>query len=176
MANPQKQKGDRGEREAVEALVLLAGPLGLTMTPLQMRALGAGRKEDTGDIHVFPDVAIQVKNYAAARMNQALREAAVGAEVQAQNGLAPFHLGMSVVPRARKDGFRWAASAVSWPVPVEADAVFSTPTAALEAAKKDPSGLFIARRKGSEDIFVSSLPRWLDDYVTALTVLALSAP
>lgn len=173
MANPQKQKGDRGEREAVEALVLLAGPLGLTMTPLQMRALGAGRKEDTGDIHVFPDVAIQVKNYAASRMNQALREAAVGAAAQAQNGRVPFHLGMSVVPRARKDGFRWAVSAMHWPVPVEADSVLTTPMAALDAAKSDPMGLFVARRKGTEDVLVSSLHRWLDDYVTALTVASL---
>lgn len=174
MANPQKQKGDRAEREAVEALVLLAGPLGLTMTPLQMRALGAGRKEDTGDIHVFPDVAIQVKNYAASRMNQALREAAVGAVRQAENGLLPFHLGLSVVPRARKDGFRWAASAVHWPVPVEHDAVFTTPLAALTAAKADPAGLYLVQRKGTEDILVSSLGRWLDDYVTALTVAALT--
>lgn len=165
MANPQKQKGDRAEREAVEALVAMSS--GLQLTPLQMRALGAGRKEDTGDVHVFPDVAIQVKNYAATRMNQALREAALGAVRQAGNGLLPFHLGMSVIPRARKDGLRWAASAVTWVVNVEPETTVATPVAALDLVKKSPLSLVLVQRKGTEDILVSSLERWMDDYRVA---------
>jgi hypothetical protein len=164
MVNANKQKGDRAEREAVEALVSMSS--GLRLTPLQMRALGAGRKEDTGDIHVFPDVAIQVKNYAAARLNAGIREAAVGAVRQAANGLLSYHLGMTVIPRARKDGLRWVASAVTWVAPVEPETVVANPTAALELVKKSPFSLILVQRKGTEDILVSSLDRWMDDYRT----------
>lgn len=164
MVNANKNKGDRAEREAVDALVALSS--GLQLTPLQMRALGAGRKEDTGDIHVFPDVAIQVKNYAAARLNAGIREAAVGALRQAGNGLLDYHLGMTVIPRARKDGLRWAASAVTWVAPVEPETTVANPTAALELVKKSPLSLIRVSRKGTEDILVSSLARWIDDYRT----------
>jgi len=164
MVNANKNKGDRAEREAVDALVALSS--GLQLTPLQMRALGAGRKEDTGDIHVFPDVAVQVKNYAVARLNAGIREAAVGALRQAANGLLDFHLGMTVIPRARKDGLRWAASAVTWVAPVEPETTVANPVAALELVKKSPLSLIRVSRKGTEDILVSSLPRWVDDYRT----------
>lgn len=162
MANPQKQKGDRAELEAVTALVKQGH--GLAMHPLQMRALGAGRKEDTGDIHVFPDVAIQVKNYAQNRLNAGLRSAAFGALRQSENGLVPFHLGMVVVPRARKDGFRWAATAVTWVLDSAPDAIASNPVEALDMVKADNSQLILVQRKGAEDFFVSSLGKWLDDY------------
>lgn len=164
MVNANKNKGDRAEREAVDALVALSS--GLQLTPLQMRALGAGRKEDTGDIHVFPDVAVQVKNYAASRLNAGIREAAVGALRQAGNGLLPYHLGMTVIPRARKDGLRWVASAVEWVAPVEPEATVANPVAALELVKKSPLSLVLVSRKGTEDIVVSSLNRWMDDYRT----------
>lgn len=164
MVNANKDKGDRAEREAVEALVALSS--GLQLTPLQMRALGAGRKEDTGDIHVFPDVAVQVKNYAASRLNAGIREAALGALRQAGNALVPYHLGMTVVPRARKDGMRWIASAVQWVAPVEPETCVTNPVAALDLVKKSPLSLILVSRKGTEDILVSSLWRWMDDYRT----------
>jgi hypothetical protein len=54
MTNRNKTAGDRYEREAQ---ALLRDLLGL---PDARRALGAGRKDDIGDIHAVPDTTIQV--------------------------------------------------------------------------------------------------------------------
>jgi hypothetical protein len=54
LTNSSKGKGDRGEREA-EALLR-----DLLDTPSIRRALGAGRKDDVGDIHGVPQTAIGV--------------------------------------------------------------------------------------------------------------------
>lgn len=56
MSNPQKRKGDRAELELAQELEAL---LGFRVR----RKLGAGRKDDTGDIDGLPDCTIQVKNY-----------------------------------------------------------------------------------------------------------------
>jgi hypothetical protein len=56
MANPSKRKGDRAE---LEVQALLRDHLGVPAR----RALGAGRKDDVGDIHGVPDTVIQVANY-----------------------------------------------------------------------------------------------------------------
>jgi hypothetical protein len=54
MSNPQKRRGDEGEREAQEILRRLM------KLPHIRRALGAGRKDDVGDIHGVPNTVIQV--------------------------------------------------------------------------------------------------------------------
>lgn len=110
MTNRSKQKGDRGEREAVEVLRSLAP--GLVVDKPQ-RKLGAGRREDTGDLVVLPDVTIQVKTYAG--VTTALREAATGAEAQRARAGTSFALGMAPVPRARRGSVRFLAAALSWP-------------------------------------------------------------
>ena len=56
MSNPNKNKGDRAERE-VEAL--LRDNLGVSAR----RELGAGRLDDMGDISGVPNTCIQVANY-----------------------------------------------------------------------------------------------------------------
>ncbi len=56
MSNPQKRKGDQAEREVSK---ILSDLLGVTA----VRALGAGRKEDVGDVFGIPDTVIQVANY-----------------------------------------------------------------------------------------------------------------
>jgi hypothetical protein len=65
MANPQKAKGDRAE---LEAATLLADLLGVPVR----RKLGAGRADDTGDLHGIPGHVVQVANWkdtsAAARV------------------------------------------------------------------------------------------------------------
>lgn len=56
MANPNKRKGDRAERELATLLSeLLNRPM--------RRMLGAGRKDDTGDIDGIDDTAIQAKHW-----------------------------------------------------------------------------------------------------------------
>src|SRR6478735_12765266 len=56
--NTNKRKGDRAEREAVAVLCELAPDL---VVARPQRLLGAGRREDTGDLWVFPGVTVQVK-------------------------------------------------------------------------------------------------------------------
>lgn len=57
MANPQKRKGDAAE---LEVQGLLREHLGVPAR----RALGAGRKDDIGDITGIPNTVIQVTNRA----------------------------------------------------------------------------------------------------------------
>jgi len=53
MSSPQKNKGDRAEREISELLTALTG--------YQVRRkLGAGRKDDEGDLEGIPNVTVQV--------------------------------------------------------------------------------------------------------------------
>lgn len=54
LSSPSKSKGDEGEREVQE---LLRNLLGL---PGVRRSLGAGRKDDVGDIDGVPQAALQV--------------------------------------------------------------------------------------------------------------------
>lgn len=56
MSHPSKAKGDRAELEVQELLRTLLG------VPAR-RMLGAGRKDDVGDIAGVPDCTIQVANY-----------------------------------------------------------------------------------------------------------------
>lgn len=106
MTNRHKAKGDRGERDAVAALVEATPDLVLD-SPKPM--FGAGRKEDVGDLWVYPDVAVQVKNWSLNTIGQAMRAAAAGAAVQAGNGGLPLSLGLVPIPRARTGSVRWLA-------------------------------------------------------------------
>lgn len=117
VANPQKAKGAKGERDAVAYLVELAEDLVDVWNP--MRMLGEGRKEDVGDISVFSDVAIQVKTWSD--VTRACREAAEGSVIQAKNGRRPYHLGLVPVPRARVDvgSLRYLAAVYDIPGGVE---------------------------------------------------------
>ena len=80
MANSAKGKGDRGELEAAKLLSDLTGYK-------CQRMLGAGRKEDIGDIAGIPGHAIQIANWkdtAAAAIQKPL-----GAQRQAENAMMP---------------------------------------------------------------------------------------
>lgn len=65
MTNPHKAKGDRAE---LEVQAMLQDHLGVPAR----RALGAGRKDDIGDIHGVPNTTIQVVNYQD--ISRAIRE------------------------------------------------------------------------------------------------------
>ncbi len=82
MSSPSKNKGDNGERE-VQAL--LRDILGL---PPVRRALGAGRKDDVGDIDGVPNTAVQVAWWA--RWTEAINVKLVDVERQQQNKRAAF--------------------------------------------------------------------------------------
>lgn len=144
MANPSKAKGDRAEREAVAYLVEQSPHLVL---PKAMRKLGAGRKEDTGDLHVFADVAIQVRNLALKNIGLALRSAATDAVDQAANGDLRHALGLVPYPRAQAGKVRWLASWVQTPADLGVEPVeFKTVSRAVAWVRDDdgPYG-YIAR-------------------------------
>lgn len=61
MANPQKRKGDTAEREC--ALLIQSSLLAYGCEVSCERALGAGRKQDTGDIFGLRDHVIQVASW-----------------------------------------------------------------------------------------------------------------
>lgn len=116
MAHPSKAKGDKAERECVEALVMLAPDL---CCELPMRMLGAGRKDDIGDIRVLDDTTMQVKAYK--NVAAGVRLAANGAMVQQVRAGLTFSVGLVPVPRApiaNPNRVRWLASAIEWPDPL----------------------------------------------------------
>ncbi len=75
MTGSSKRKGDRAE---LEVQALLNDHLGVPAR----RKLGAGRKDDMGDIDGIPDTTISVGNIA--RLSEALREKPRECEVQQQ--------------------------------------------------------------------------------------------
>lgn len=134
MANSSKNKGDRFEREAVPVLVKLLPEFALKKA---MRYLGAGRKEDVGDLYVLPDAAVQVKAWD--NMGGAIRTAVAGSVVQAGHGDMEYALGMVPIQGARAHQVRWLACVAPdrWPVPVEPVAEFAMVSKALKWVKDD---------------------------------------
>ena len=76
MANSSKRKGDRAELEVQGILRDLLG------VPAR-RALGAGRKDDVGDIHGVPHTVVQVVSWKD--LTRAIREKPLEAEEQRAN-------------------------------------------------------------------------------------------
>ena len=95
MSNPQKNRGDRGEREIATLLTEITG------YPVR-RKLGAGRADDTGDLDGIPDTTVQVKNYRD--VMRAIREAIDDLETQRLNA-GTTH----AVAFVRRPGGRWLA-------------------------------------------------------------------
>lgn len=81
MAHPNKTKGDRCEREVQTILWELLG------VPAR-RALGAGRKDDVGDIHGVPNTVVQCASIA--RISEAIREKPRQCETQQERAHALF--------------------------------------------------------------------------------------
>jgi len=164
MVNASKAKGDRAELEAVRAITELCPDL---IVWNAQRMLGAGRKEDIGDLLVFPDAAVQVKAFKATALSAGLYSAASGATEQAQRARHPFALGLVLVPRARLAGaVRWAASVNEWPVERE-HAISSSSIAALDAVRAaGPVMEFTTQvqRKNASPIIVASLQSWVLAY------------
>lgn len=81
MPHPSKRKGDRAELE-------VQGWFRDVLGVFARRALGAGRKDDVGDIHGVPNTAVQVANYAD--LDRAVREKLPELEAQQANAGAQF--------------------------------------------------------------------------------------
>ncbi len=88
-----KEKGSRAEREVA---AILSGELGLNV----QRALGAGRKEDVGDIFGIPDTVVQVVAYKD--IARAIREKLPEVEQQRQRAGATYSAVF-----ARRRGGEW---------------------------------------------------------------------
>ncbi len=81
MTSPSKRKGDKAELEVQR---LLQDELGIPAR----RALGAGRKDDIGDITGIPDAVVQVT--AKADLARAIREKLPEVEQQRKNAGARY--------------------------------------------------------------------------------------
>lgn len=185
MANPSKAKGDRAELEAVEYLCSMVPHLVVTKP---QRMLGAGRMDDVGDLRVFPDVAIQVRNYKLSQIGQALRSAAVDATQQAENGDLPFSFGLVPYPRARKDTVRWLASWIHHPGTPHAGVEpleFKTVSKATEWVRDDqgPYGYMVHPREqriahltgSGTPVYVAPAEAWLAMYEPSQGLESLAA-
>lgn len=83
MTNTSKRKGDKAELEVQGLLRDLLG------VPAR-RALGAGRKDDVGDITGVPSTIVQVVNYGRRDLSTALRKKPLEVEEQRTNALGPY--------------------------------------------------------------------------------------
>lgn len=166
MANSSKAKGDRFEREAVAVLAAAAPDL---VRPNPRRKLGAGRRDDVGDLDVFDDVTIQVR--ALGDITRALRSAADDAVVQGGRAGTRWAVGMVPMPHARSTGIRWLCSTYGWPTGAPDPSVVCCRTGltveAIEACRSATSAvppsdrLAIVARRGQPDLIVATLGAWL---------------
>lgn len=162
--NRSKAKGDRNERAAVVVIAQLAGPAALAAP---RRKLGAGRRDDMGDLDVLPGVCIQVR--ALADVSTALRSAAADAAVQAERSGDPWCVGVVPLPRARSVAVRWLAAAYRWPSEVPPDAVarFGTTAAAVEHVRDERIGVprtrrvALVERSGQRGLWLGPIEAWV---------------
>lgn len=142
-----------------------------------MRMLGAGRREDVGDLHVFPDVAIQVRAYAGNKIGTAVNSSATDSVRQAQNASLPYGLGLVPIPRAPKNGaVRWLACVEpgQWPTDSSPVAEFAMISKLLTWLRDDtgPHGYIAWPREcrigalhvGTRVTLVSPIEAWLTAY------------
>jgi hypothetical protein len=94
MANSSKRKGDRAE---IEVQGILRDLLGVPAR----RALGAGRKDDVGDITGVPDTVIQVADWK--NVTRAVREKPLECEEQRERASDVQSLLYSVSPEGDKE-------------------------------------------------------------------------
>jgi hypothetical protein len=105
VANSSKKKGDRAELEVQGILRDLLG------VPAR-RALGAGRKDDVGDIHGVPDTVIQVADWKDAL--RAVREKPLEADQQCLNVLGSSAAFAATFVRLRGGEYRVVLTPEQW--------------------------------------------------------------
>lgn len=185
MANKSKEKGDKAEREMVALLSQFTPDLCVENPD---RMLGAGRRDDIGDLRVYPDVTMQVKAYK--NLANGLREGAAGALDQQMRSGQPFAVGFTPIPRAPVGNWskvRWLAAAYDWPDP---EVGFRSSTETFQSASlakavawlRDPSvdipideRVVELERTGMPTLWVGSVQSWVADYRSASGRLAPAA-
>lgn len=167
VANASKKKGDRFEREAAAYLIDQAPDLVL---PDCQRYLGAGRKDDIGDLRAFHDTTVQVKAYNDPLA--AIRLGVAGARAQSTRADTALHLGMVPVPRASKTDpnvVRWLACTYEWPTPVETESWGLAGRAVNWVRTADQpidSRVTSISTRGLEPFYLGSMQAWLAAYRT----------
>lgn len=169
-------KGKAGERQAAKLLCELAGDLVAAIQP--GRLLGEGRELDRGDLEVFSDVTIQVKNYGATWQTQ-LRASAVGAERQRINAGTALAFGLVKVPGVLGSSVKWLAAATVWP---DSPEVFFTARRVGEVVDVVRDDRFTAERaarvgvvedaEGQTLLYVAPVEAWVVSYRQYRTGLA----
>lgn len=96
MASRSKRKGDAAEREIAHILTDQLGPI-------VRRRLGAGRRDDTGDLDGLAMTTVEVKCYAD--ITRAVREGLDEVTAEQTNAGTPF--GVAFI---RRPGGRWFAA------------------------------------------------------------------
>lgn len=182
MANPSKRKGDQAELDAVAYIVDQTPRL---VVPRPQRKLGAGRREDTGDLHVFADTAVQVRNWKLASIGGALRSAAHDSVIQAGNDDLGYAVGMVPYPGARQGTVRWIATWAPGHGPTEVRAEFKIVSKALTWLRDDtgPYGYMVHPRLErighlggpGEPILIAPFEAWLGWYANNHTLVAVGA-
>jgi hypothetical protein len=178
MVNKSKDKGDRFERAFAAHIIQTYPELISVQKP--MRHLGAGRKEDVGDMHLFSDAAIQVK--AVAQPGTALRSAATGSVIQAGHAAVPFAVGVVPIFGARGNKPKWMATTTidRWPGDLRSPVVeFGSVSKLMDWISIDEAPLGfrawgrterLAQLNGSETrLLVAPLEAWIEDYRRAST-------
>lgn len=162
--NPQKAKGDRYERAGLSYLIGLAPDLAAADA---QRILGLGRLVDHGDLHIYPDVAVQVKG--RDHLIGACRLAATGAARQAVNKGVP--LGLGLARRVAKKTHPWIAVTTSWPTPFGPETtVTGLASTAIDRCVDDLSGIptdrrvVVVSRNGAVDVVYAHPHAWIAAY------------
>lgn len=174
MVSRQKVKGDKAELAAVAALCELASDLVVTHP---MRMLGAGRKDDVGDLRVFDDVVVQVRAYRISDLSVGLRTSALDAERQAVNAGVRLSLGLVPYPNARTPRVRWLATARAWPEDVDARLFGMAVSKAVTWARDDTGPARTERvahisGRGAPDYYLAPLEAWVAAFRCVRTVKA----
>lgn len=176
MANAAKTKGDRGERAAVALLCALAPDL---VCERPERMLGAGRRDDIGDLRVFDDVTIQVKTMKD--FTRAMRVASDDAYEQNERAGLRHALGMVPIPHASTapDAVKWIAACRQLPGMdhLDVEGLFCTGQSSLAVdwlrlrpTKKRPSvrqiddRFAVVQTKGLPEMYLATIQSWLRLY------------
>lgn len=158
-----KDKGDRAEREA---LAYVKEHWSHLVRSNPMRMLGAGRRDDIGDLAVIDDVVIQVKAASPQTVVRQLRLAAAGAAAQRENADVAWGVGLVKHPRARYGSVRWVVATYQWPGHVEALECGSSSVTALAHARNELAGdretrVAVVKGRGMPAMWISPIEAWM---------------
>ncbi len=166
MTNTMKDRGDKTEREA---LAYLCDRWPHLMRSRPMRQLGAGRRDDIGDLAAIDDVVIQVKASSPKTIVRQLRLAAAGAGTQRENAGAQWGFGLVKHPRARRGSVRWVVSTYQWPGKAAALECGASTIKALAHARNELGGdrksrVAVVAGRGMPPMWIGPLEAWMDAY------------